>query len=198
MRGIEKVRAGEVSFDAWARATAPDWRKLAEHLFRRYPLPAALSVEDVEQEMLLAAWTAIRIWDPTAGMPLERFVTWTAYTSAKKWIHRQRNALRRDDRAPGRFPSLMTQGDYSTLRSAATGSDTAEVRARVVGAIRALEHPEHRVALTAVASAGGDPDAAVDLLMGAAGARGDLGIVTRQDAVRLVRAATAASRMVAA
>jgi DNA-directed RNA polymerase specialized sigma24 family protein len=198
MRGIEKVRSGEVSFDTWARATARDWRRLAEHLFRRYPLPAALSVEDVEQEMLLAAWTAIRTWDPSAGMPLERFVTWTAYINAKKWVHRQRNALRRDDRAPGRFPSLMTLGDYAVLRSASTASDAAEVRARVAGAIRALEDSAHRVAVTAVASAGGDLDAAADLLLGDPGARTSLGILTRSDAARLVRDATAASRMVAA
>jgi len=142
------------AFDDFARATRHEWVRLAAHLYRRYALPEGVEPEDVVQEMLLRAWSSCADWQP-GKMPLHRYVTWSAYAAARKWIHRQRNALRRDDRAPSRFPAAFgsyTQGiedahieDYLTD----VGEEDLLVDARVRMA-RVIELLEDRAQKTAM------------------------------------------------
>ncbi len=70
---------------------------------RRWRTPVAVDQEDVEQELRMAGWAAVASWDPGRNVPIDRYVTFQAIDKAKKWMHRQRDALRRDDKAPGRF-----------------------------------------------------------------------------------------------
>jgi DNA-directed RNA polymerase specialized sigma24 family protein len=108
---LHAVRAGSGTFADFVAATGDDWRKLAHHFLGRWSVPDAVEALDVEQEMLIGAWLAVGSWDPSRGNALDVHVRWRAITAAKKWIHRQRDALRRDDNAPSRHPvSFATLG----------------------------------------------------------------------------------------
>jgi DNA-directed RNA polymerase specialized sigma24 family protein len=106
--GLRALRAREITFERFHRDTAEDWRKLAASLLGRWSVPAGIELEDVRQEMLLAAWRAVhdpdakRRWDPSRGVTLQGFVVWSACNAAAKWLHTQRRALRRSGNAPSR------------------------------------------------------------------------------------------------
>jgi hypothetical protein len=51
----------------------------------------------------LGAWIFLAHWDPKRGATIERFVIFNSMDKAKKWLHQQRGAYRRDDRSPPRF-----------------------------------------------------------------------------------------------
>lgn len=91
------------AFDEFVRRTSADWDRMSRELFRRWQLPAAVQVEDVYAELLAAVWKVLPQWDP-AGRPLADYLCWNAYAMARKWIHGQRDAYRRDGSSPGRFP----------------------------------------------------------------------------------------------
>jgi len=96
------LRKGRRTFDQFAASTHADWTRLAKYVLARWSVPSAVEVADVQQEMLLAAWRAVSDWDDTRGVSLHGHVLWNAVTSAKKWLHKQRNAHRRDDHAMSR------------------------------------------------------------------------------------------------
>ena len=48
-----------MTFDQFVRSTAGDWTRLASYLRGRWQVPSAVDVDDVRQEMLLAAWRAV-------------------------------------------------------------------------------------------------------------------------------------------
>ena len=93
---------GQRTFAQFAASTRVDWTRLAKYVLARWSVPSAVEVADVQQEMLLAAWRAVESWDDTRGVSLHGHVLWNVMTSAKKWLHKQRNAHRRDDHAPSR------------------------------------------------------------------------------------------------
>src|SRR5689334_18110604 len=99
----DKVRRGQQSFDAFAKETWSDWERLAQYLLRRWRVPAAVELDDVRSELLLAAWRAISKYDPArGGMTLDKFVVWCAISRAKRWIHRQRRAHNKSCREESR------------------------------------------------------------------------------------------------
>lgn len=102
---LARVRAGTMHFGELARRTPEVWRGLAAYLYAKWTTPAACTADDVEQELLLAAWAAIPQWDPARGNTLAEYVVWNACTKAKLWIHRQRGANLHGNRGknPGRF-----------------------------------------------------------------------------------------------
>ncbi|MDE2106022.1 MAG: hypothetical protein KGL39_52855 [Patescibacteria group bacterium] len=95
---------GGGSFDEFYRKTLPQFTLLANHLLRRWSCPAGVEVDDVVQEMFLAVHKVLPKYDPSRGVALERYVIWNSCALAVKWIHTQRNAFRRDDKSPGRYP----------------------------------------------------------------------------------------------
>lgn len=101
-------------FDAFAVATRSDWRKLAQYVYRKWPLPYGVEAEDIAQEMLLAAWIAIGKWDPTRCVKLQTYVVWCAVTRGKRFVHEQRNSCHRTA-GDGRFPSLTKDGILSDV-----------------------------------------------------------------------------------
>jgi len=88
---IMRVKNGEASFDAFAKATMRYWRRAAADLLGRWDHPAAVDEDDLVQEMLLAVWRAIQQVDPERGDPRRRIV-FSAAKSARRWLHRQRGA----------------------------------------------------------------------------------------------------------
>jgi len=97
------------SFAEFVRRTRSQWRSMAMGLMRRWKCPADVELEDVVQEMLLAVFAVLPDYDPTRGKTLKQYVQWNANNRAKKWMHRQRGALRRDDRAKSRHPIAMSR-----------------------------------------------------------------------------------------
>ena len=53
---LEKLREGQTTFAAFAASTGADWRRIAEHLYRRWWVPEGVESADVEQELLVSAW----------------------------------------------------------------------------------------------------------------------------------------------
>ena len=88
-RSLLALQKGEITFTAFHRRTHKEWRRMAYALHERFELPPGVTPDDVEQEMLLAAFRAIPRWDPKKAA-LEAFVVWTAHAKAKRWLHRQR------------------------------------------------------------------------------------------------------------
>lgn len=105
---LERLRNGG-SFDEFVRATRAHWRRMAISLMRKWKCPCDVEVEDLVQEMLMAVFVFIPKYDPTRGTTLSQYVTWNANNRAKKWIHCQRGALRRDDKARSRHPIAMSR-----------------------------------------------------------------------------------------
>lgn len=169
-----RVRNGGASFNAFVLATRPTWHRYAQYLARRWRGPVGVGLEDLEQEMLLAAWRAIATWDPTRQKPIHEYVVYMAIDKAKKWLHKQRNAKRRSDHEPGRFPvsyaalGLETAADEEWI---APPDDTTadDLMVRREAQRRGFERVERlcrvaprrmRRALEAIVECGGDLEAA--------------------------------------
>lgn len=181
---LEGLRAGSISFAEFARESAPVWERFGRYLMRRWKAPLGVELYDVQQELLLAGWQAIPKWDPNRGVPIDRFVIFQAIDKAKKWLHRQRNARRRDDKAPGRFPAGFSYLGCETAedvdRMAWKHSDIEETLiereeesllcgelTRVAARLPSRE----RECLRLVAECGGDASSAVQLIVSDPGRR---------------------------
>lgn len=105
---LEALRAGSISFEEFQSRTIDTWRRLAKYLLRRWPSPAGVDVDDLVQELLLAAWNFAPRFDAKRGSSLRSFIVFNACDKAKKWLHQQRNAYRRDDKSPGRYPACFS------------------------------------------------------------------------------------------
>lgn len=175
------LRCGRISFDLFERRTRPVWTALAENLLRRWRGPVAVSVDDMRQELMLGAWIFVAHWDPKRlgpdGQPVAigRFVTFNACDKAKKWLHQQRNAYRRDDKSPSRvernFSSYRRSGDEEgqveeqLLQKVSTASSAEELLLRREALVAASDRAplEHRPAMLALAQTG-DLDLAAERL----------------------------------
>lgn len=201
---LQALRDGQISFDAFAKQTRNEWERLATRLFRRYKLPAGVEVDDVVQEMMFHAWRAATEWDAARGSNLTRYVTWTAYAEARRWVHQQRNSHRRSDYTPGRFPETFTNwvGDReTTIDNLMAIEPTAEVlsmaRRKFAEAVMDLETEGQRIAIEVWAVAG-DETGAADLIMKDIRLVSALNLWTPGSAQRLVRTAIEASLRTAA
>lgn len=116
---LERLRLGQITFDEFARRTRSNRMQMARYLLKKWAAPLGVGLEDVEQELLVAIWQFLPKWDPTRGVGLERYIVFNAIDRAKKWLHKQRNAYRRDDKSAGRYERA-----FSTL--VRDGQDDAE------------------------------------------------------------------------
>lgn len=140
-RALETLHEGDITFDAFVRATAADWKRLAKHLRSRWSVPEAVESLDIEQELMIGAWRALKKWHP-GGSPIGVHCVWNAITDAKKWIHEQRGGVRRWDSSPSRHPVAV-----STLGRAT--EDRSSVAEQVCPAMQGerLEHVERLACL---------------------------------------------------
>lgn len=116
---LEQLTSGNLDFGQFAMETADDWRRLAGYLYNRWPLPTAVEVEDVEQELLLGSWQVVERFDPTRGKSLLEYVVFNSVDRAKRWLHKQRSAVWGRDKGASRFPlafALITD-DATMLQS---------------------------------------------------------------------------------
>lgn len=103
---LQRYQRGEIPFDDFARLTHKTWVAFSVHLLGRWKAPPAVAPEDLQQELLVTCWRCVPKWEADKA-PLLKFVVYNCMDKAKKWLHKQRNAYRRDDKSPGRFPIAL-------------------------------------------------------------------------------------------
>lgn len=108
---LEALARNEISFDRFAILTTNDWTRLAGKLYMQWRknIPRGVELEDVKQEMLLNAWIAVGKWDKSRGMSLRGYVVCRAWQEGVRFIHVQRSALRRSDKAESRHPVSFSE-----------------------------------------------------------------------------------------
>lgn len=139
--------AGE-NLEAFLRWYAPKAMREARALAKRWRVPSTVTPEDIAQELLLGVVQASREYDPGRGVDWRNFVLWHATVNAKRWIHRQRGALRLSGKARSRvghsLDAMQDDGDGITLGGFAVGApQEAEIDfQRGVQRIRAMDGGE--------------------------------------------------------
>lgn len=119
-QGLASLHAGEIDFTVFVQLTRPHWRRLSADLHRRWDVPSFVSPEDVEQDMLFAAWQFLERWDPTKA-DLKSYIVFNASDKAKKRIHKVRGAVLsgQSDRNPSRYEvpetSLAREGEDDSV-----------------------------------------------------------------------------------
>ncbi len=142
-RALHALREGAISFTAFELATRRDWTRLARMVWQRWPLPAAVGIEDVRQELLLAVvqrressgyLTLVEKWDPSlcsratgAPITLARFTVWNAIVWACRWLHKQRGAhkTKQNGGSAGKEPSSFERNLSSFARTSGEGETYA-------------------------------------------------------------------------
>ena len=110
---LNRLHSGEITFDQFAFQTRSEWQRLGTMLLNKWSAPG-VDLDDMVQELLIAAWLGLPKWDGKSSR-LDRFIVWNACDKAKKWLHKQRGALRREDKAPNRTPVLLTDPELMDL-----------------------------------------------------------------------------------
>lgn len=102
---LEALHKQEISFDTFARKTNGDWTRLANHLWNQWRnrIPSAITEDDIKQELLMNAWMWVGKYEPGRAS-LRTYVLFMACSCTLRWIHCQRNAIRRNGKAESRFP----------------------------------------------------------------------------------------------
>ena len=151
-------------FDKFVKASTPIWGAIARYLLRKWKCPAGVDEEDVLQELVMNAWLLHEKFDPTRGVSMSRNLIYTSTSYTKRWIHKQRNAIRRQDTSPGRFETPMEYDEYKDLSSYEATQDSTVDFTMQLEAI--LKHkPMLANAITVLESNGFDRDAAISELV---------------------------------
>ena len=162
-RDLDRVRRGDLDFGAYAVATGGEWLALARWVRGRWIVPPSVGVEDVMQELLLAAWTAINKWDPERGYPLRRYVVWCSISAAAHWLHVQRQAKGQRGTSPSRFPvEGVTRSEHREPSAAASPEQVAMAREALARALGRLGNDERDVVGGIIET--GDPSLVAGLL----------------------------------
>jgi hypothetical protein len=202
-----ELAAGGIDFDAFARRTRGEWRRIALWLFRRWPTPAAVLEEDVEQQLLLSAW---RVWsrrpfDPSRSASPSAYLVWNAIAKTTTWLHGQRGAgLHRPEKRPSNIAVPASWLDdpergAAFLDGVAGKSPPADVRlgqARAARAIAAACSPATREVLDILASVDGDLALGAEAVYADPSLRVSEWLASEAAAVRLVDRAISEARAV--
>lgn len=194
---LSKLRDGKVTFSEFARGTRDDWRSLAAFLMRRYSLPAAVELRDVEQELLASCWRAVGRWEPERGVALKRYVVWNAIRATQHWLDRQRSAglgrrRQRGEALPSRHALTFTELGESSSEAfgmeaqsqAEAAVELSEVRARALNVAAPAERP-----FVAALFVSGSPEQAAEAVYSDPDLRRELRLDSARVACRLARQA---------
>lgn len=152
-----------MNWTEFQRAYKGQIRNMAWRLYERWRLPYGVSVEDVEQEMWTNAWIAWNAFDAERGnMIREAYAVCTARQAASRWIHGQRNSLRRSGDSPGRFAIASDQIDFQV--SELSTQETALMFAESVRKALETFRGDDRKALAALLEHAFDLDQAASAL----------------------------------
>lgn len=167
---LERLRAGTLTPDLFFAQTRGEWERIATRLVGRWSVPAGVELQDVVQELMMAAWRMAPAYDESRGSSFDRYVIFNAIDKAKKWMHAQRAALRRDDRSPSRHPVRFRLQEGQDLQAVMDGclapslpaTEAVELRMAVAKGAT-TSRPRDRYILATVLELG--VDATVERLM---------------------------------
>ncbi len=204
--GLAKLREGG-DFGEFVTSTASDFDRMSKDVFRRWRVPPGVDAEDVRQEMLLAfaEKELVSTWDPSKGPSLAQYAIWQSYTSAKRYLHSQRAASRRDGKAPSRFPLCFSSlgradaendGEERGLegRVEATQEDAVASKQLAEGFRCLLGSNRVRLAFDVLRACGGDQESAVHFITTDPGVAMRCEVGSDEDAEELVRETVATTR----
>jgi DNA-directed RNA polymerase specialized sigma24 family protein len=103
------VYEGRMTFDQLVCRERKHFRSLAANIMRRWQLPAWVALEDVEQDLLFAAWHKLWDYEPNRGISITRYLVYNAYDKAKKAAHKARGAIRHGNKVDSN-PSRAERG----------------------------------------------------------------------------------------
>lgn len=89
---LDELRAGRIDFTEFVGETRMRWRCLAQNIMRHWRTPSWMSLEDIEQELYVAAWRFVWKFQEGRGPSLARYVVYNAFDKAKKKVHKARGA----------------------------------------------------------------------------------------------------------
>jgi DNA-directed RNA polymerase specialized sigma24 family protein len=185
------VWVGSMTFDAFARATRGEWRRIAADLVRRWAPPGWVTTEDVEQDLLLAAWLFLDAYRPDSPAGIHAYVTWNAMDKAKKRLHKVRGAVLAGsaDRAPSRIERPIDVEASPTAKRFAADDDPEDVLAQIeqLEAVLAACNPVEADAVNMLAATH-DFDAVASSLYGDLNRRRELRLGSEQEAMRVASA----------
>lgn len=88
-----KLVRNKITFSAFVAATSQVWQNYAKSLLRRWVAPS-VDLQDVLQDLYLAAFQFAKTYDPSRGVEPWRYLTYNAADKAKKQLHKMRGAHR--------------------------------------------------------------------------------------------------------
>ena len=166
-KALADYRDGQIDFITLERTLAPDLDRFARHVYRFWPLPPAVSVEDLRQEMLIELWRALKKFEPGKGPTLRAYCVWCMIARARKYAMGQRGYPGRkagDGKRQSRH--MLCAAGLSTeerefdpadrLVEDATQDDRIEARQAYEQRIRMMPDHAEAVGLVALVEAGGD------------------------------------------
>lgn len=200
------LRNGLITGDRYVRQTAPRWRRMARDLHYRWrkKLPVWVEPEDVEQELVMQVLLAVRAFDPTRGLPIGKYIIWSAEHRAQRAIHRMRGARIHGNEGnnPSRPESTFTTVVQRRQRKNAdapemTPADKIQVSQTQAGEVLSIEIFEDAIRdatsvreviiLYALRESGGEPDEAALRIFESFEARVQCGMRDEGHARSLVR-----------
>lgn len=110
---LSALRDGGLTFDTFATRHGDRFHRWARYFFERWP-QRAIGADDLAQEAMIEAWQAVDKWDPSRGVPIDRFVEYRVGERMTREIHRV-NGWPRKDRGT-RAPSMVSLQDVGPGR----------------------------------------------------------------------------------
>jgi hypothetical protein len=192
---LHALRAKKITFRQFYLATRQDWQRMAAALLRHWRVPPSVTVDDVEQELLLAGWKFISKWDETRETSLAGYVVWNAHDKATKWLHVQRGVERHRRKGPSRFAfcisSLVSDEEGATRilsRMTTESSEDSFDYSQMLKMVPEAALTEiGRTALRRFIDAGGDAERAARLWYADPGQRFLFGLRSQDAAKKVIK-----------
>lgn len=183
-RHLHLFRDARINFTQFANATRLEFQRLAISLTRRWIPPAWFSPSDVEQELLMGAYTAIWDWSPNMGTSLSQYVVYNAMSTAKRQLHKARGAKLSGtaDKNPSRFERPLSSmgkredldgdsmldlllNEEATQESALIEAEERDARESkaIVRALKACTNATEEAVIMAIVNEGGLEEAAEEI-----------------------------------
>ena len=123
---LHALHEGRITFRDFYARTRTEWHRMSVALRRNWTLPPTVTVDDVEQELLLGGWRALGKWR-TGRAPLRSFVVWNAHDKAIKWIHQQCGCEQHTRKGSSRFAwciNALTRDDAAGVHMLESVADS--------------------------------------------------------------------------
>lgn len=106
---LQQLKAGDIDFGAFYKATHVEWRTMAAGLFKKaeHRLEGSADLDDIFQEMVMSVPKSVAAFDPAkTSMTVKKFVVWRAHAAANDFVGYQCGAYKHRTGAPPRAPTI--------------------------------------------------------------------------------------------